>query len=84
MNLVNQKGFKLMQQLKPLPKLIIPHHGKNNLQVVEEMKKRWSKVFLQADARVTIEKERLRSDTQVLIIGAVASMMLADLNLPTW
>jgi L-ascorbate metabolism protein UlaG (beta-lactamase superfamily) len=83
MNLSNKKGFNLMDQLQP--KLIIPHHGIGNQEVIEYAIEKWSDAYVGAET-ATIGRSDLSDQTKFLILQdtIMASAYQKLYDLPEW
>ncbi|MBN1813279.1 MAG: MBL fold metallo-hydrolase [Anaerolineae bacterium] len=81
MNLVNEKGFNLMSQVKP--KLIIPTHGGSKMEVVEQALELWKGSAVDEGAAM-IGRSDLSDETQFLVMGQMAPALQKIYDLPEW
>jgi hypothetical protein len=83
MNLMNKKGFKLMEQVKP--KLIIPTHGNTNMENIKYAIELWKNAYVSAGA-VTIGRSDLApgNGTKFLVLGDLAPAYKKIFSLPEW
>jgi len=81
MNMRNKKGFNLMAQAKP--KLIIPTHGRFDMEVVEYAMELWDVLATDANP-VTIDRSDLSDETKLLLWGEVAPSFQTIYDLPGW
>jgi L-ascorbate metabolism protein UlaG (beta-lactamase superfamily) len=65
MNTSNKKGFNLMAQLQP--RLIIPHHGNESIDVVEMAVDEFSEVYVTAEP-LAINRSNLPDQTAMLVM----------------
>lgn len=81
MNLENQKGFHLMDQVRP--KLIIPHHGASSEEAIRLAMSRWRVVCAKSN-RLTLSRKILPERTTVILMGEMANYMQKTLDLDMW
>ena len=81
MDTTNQKGFNLMNQVKP--KLVIPTHGNGNMAAMGYASEIWP-AYANPSNSVIIRGADLSKETKFLIVGAAANSMQALLDLPGW
>ncbi len=77
----NQKGFNLMDQLKP--KLIIPTHGNGNMDAMGYANEIWE-AYSNPSNHLVIRSADLGKETKFIIVGAAANSMQAIYDLPGW
>lgn len=81
MDVRNQKGFKLMAQLKP--RLIFPTHGGSRTDVIEQALSLWQ-VYAAGTESLTIRPADIPTDTQMVILGSNVDSLQTLFNLPVW
>ena len=81
MDTTNQKGFNLMEQLKP--KMIIPTHGNGNMDAIGHANEVWE-VYANSSNSLVISKADLNDTTKVILVGPNADPMQTIHDLPAW
>jgi len=77
----NQKGFNLMDQVKP--KLIIPTHGNGNMDAMGFASEIWE-AYANPANHLVIRRADLNKETKFVIVGVAANSMQAIYDLPGW
>jgi L-ascorbate metabolism protein UlaG (beta-lactamase superfamily) len=81
MDMNNEKGFNLMEQVNPY--LIIPTHGNGNMDAIGYADELWD-TYASTQNHLTIRKADLVEGTKFVIVGAAASSMQAIYDLSDW